>query len=93
MKLELEKLLKDLEQQIDFLANTNIIPGMEIDDVRQEMRLLIMTEYAKIPIEKLDNYNLGWWFMRLKWSMINLGNKERKEPVNNSFRFNQQAEE
>ncbi len=82
--MKLEELLQKLEPQISYLANSTKVPGMDKKDIAQELRLRIIAAYKKFP---LDIYKEGWWFKRLKWEVLNLFNKEKKEPTNRSIRM------
>lgn len=84
---KIDNLIKRLKPQIDFLSSIKI-PGMENKDVRQELCLLII-KTININLKYLDGnkYKAGWWFIRLKWEILNRFNKEKKEPVNRSMRI------
>ena len=90
--MTLEELLKKIDQQINFLGNTFKIPGMDRDDVKQELRLRIIEDFNKILLEDRDKYNEGWWFLKLKWSLINLSEKEGREPLNKALRVGRPGE-
>lgn len=81
--MSIEKLLKELNNQINYLSYSIRIPGMDKDDVAQELRLMVLKEYKKFG----NKYKSGWWFRRLKWYALNLLEKEKKEPVNKSVRI------
>ncbi len=85
--MTLEELLKKLEPQIQFLGNTMKILGMSKDDVKQELKLHVVEDFTKFTQEEHEKYREGWWFKRLKWFLINLSEKERKEPVNKAIRM------
>lgn len=84
MALTLNELLKKLEEQISYLSSSFKIPGMTKEDIAQELRMIIVSDYRKYPQEI---YNEGWWFKRLKWFLQNKSEKEKKEPVNRSVRI------
>lgn len=84
--MTLEELLKKIDQQIHFLGNTIKIPGMDRNDVTQELYTHVIEDFNKIASEDLDKYNEGWWFQRLKWFAINLLTKEKRDPINKSIR-------
>ena len=85
--MKVEELLEKLEVQIHYLGNTIRIPGMDRNDVKQELRLHILEDFSKISQEDHDKYNEGWWFKRLKWFAINLSEKEKREPLNKSIKM------
>ena len=77
-----EELLKDLEQAIDFLAYHFNINGYEKEDLKQELYLLIVQIWNK---HNNKDKGLGFWFLRCKWHLLNLVNKNMREPLNNSI--------
>jgi len=85
--MTLEELLNNLEEQISYLSNTIKIPGMDSNDIKQELRLNIIETLNKIPEPDREKYEKGWWFKRMKWFLLNLANKEKKEPINRSIRI------
>jgi len=85
--MTIEELLKKLEDQIDFLGNTFKIPGMDHNDIKQEMRLHVVEDFNHISQEEHAKYNEGWWFKRLKWFLINFSIREKKKPLNKSIRI------
>lgn len=85
--MDTKELLEKLEPQIQFLGNTFKIPGMDRNDIKQELRLRIVDDVNKMALEEREKYNEGWWFLRLKWSLINLLEKEGREPINRSVRI------
>ncbi len=87
--MKVEELINTLEPQIKYLSNIYKIPGMEKEDVQQELRLMVVNDFKKYPQE---SYNEGWWFKRLKWFLINKSMKEAKEPVNRSVRIHKFTE-
>jgi len=78
-------LIARLDQQLNFLASTNI-RGLEKDDVRQELVLMLLEDTKRNPGLLNENYSEGWWFKRLKWYLMNLREKEHRDPVNRSVR-------
>ena len=79
-----EELLTSLEKQLNYLSNTFKISGMEPADIKQELILMILENYAKNSDPKFEK---GWWFKRMQWHLSNLRNKASKEPVNRSVRI------
>ncbi len=84
MQVTKERLIQELDEQLSYLSNTKI-PGMERADIKQELILMVLKDYP--GHEDIDMFSKGWWFKRLKWYLLNLIEKERKEPVNKAFRF------
>ena len=80
------ELIKKLEPQLKYLSNTKI-RGLEKEDVKQELALMLLEDVKKNPDFLKESYNEGWWFKRLKWHLLNLKEKEHREPVNRSVRF------
>ena len=60
---------------------------MESEDIAQELSMMVLYDVKKNPAFLEDTYAEGWWFKRLKWYLLNLKEKEHKEPVNKSIRF------
>ena len=79
-------LVKFLEPQLKYLANTSI-KGMEKEDIKQELVMMVLEDIKKNPDFLDPTYKEGWWFKRLKWHMLNLKEKEQRDPVNRSVRF------
>lgn len=84
--LSKEELLKLLNPQIDYLSQSFKIAGMEREDIAQELRISVLLDYSKNS-DKADVESQGWWFQRLKWYVMNLREKESKEPINRSVRI------
>lgn len=80
------ELLKKIEPQLKYLSNTRIC-GMEKEDIQQELTLTLLEDVRKNPDFLKESYKEGWWFKRLKWYLLNLKEKESREPVNRSIRF------
>lgn len=84
--LSKEELLKLLEPQVDYLSQSFKVPGMEKEDLSQELKIMILLDYCKNS-DKSDVECQGWWFQRLKWYIMNIKERESKEPVNKSTRI------
>jgi len=84
--VNISELLHHLKPQISFLSKSGI-RGMESADIAQELYMMILNDVEKNPIFLADTYAEGWWFKRLKWYLLNLKEKEHREPVNKSIRF------
>lgn len=85
-----EQLLKMMESQVKYLSSSFKIPGMEKEDIAQELRVMLIEDFRKQQQKENINddiYTEGWWFKRLKWHVQNLLEKEKKEPVNRSVRI------
>jgi len=80
------ELVKKLDPQLKYLSNT-VIRGMEKADVKQELTMMVLEDVKKNPDFLSLTYEEGWWFKRLKWHMLNLKEKEHRDPVNRSIRF------
>lgn len=76
-----EELLKDLEQLIDFLAYHFNIKGYDKEDLKQELYLLVLDTWNK---KSYKNKKLGFWFLRCKWHLLNLIAKEQREPLSSA---------
>ena len=81
-----EELIKKLEPQLKFLANTKI-RGLDREDVKQELIIMILQDIKKHPKYLEPTYLEGWWFKRLKWYLMNLREKEHRDPINRSLSY------
>lgn len=81
-----EKLILKLKDQIKFLSNQKI-RGLDTEDIEQELMLMVLEDVKKNPKFLAEEYSEGWWFKRLKWHIQNLREKEHRDPVNKSLRF------
>jgi len=81
------ELIKKLEPQIKYLSTSTKVRGLERDDIKQELILMVLEDVKKNPKFLEETYSEGWWFKRLKWILLNLREKEHREPVNRSIRF------
>ena len=80
-----EELILELKGQLDYLSHSTKIIGMEADDIRQELVIVILQDYAKFS--NFTQYGIGWWFKRLKWALQNIIEKERRDPINRATRI------
>ena len=86
MENEIEELIKKLKTQFDYLCSIKI-KGMAKEDVRQELILYVLETIKENPKYLENKYKLGWWFIRLKWRVLNKMTKENREPINKSTRL------
>lgn len=86
MSTSVEQLLIKLDDQLSHLSKSRI-RGLDADDVKQELVVMVLEDVKKHPKFLDDEYEEGWWFQRLKWYMLNLKEKEHKDPINKSTRY------
>ena len=91
MKKELRKsdiknvddLIKDLNQSINYLATKYFIAGFSKSDLKQELYLKIIMDYTKF-----GRKSRGWWFERLQWYIYNMIKKSELSPLSNAITLN-----
>ena len=84
--MEVAQLIASLSNQIKYLASQKI-RGLEKEDIQQELTVMVLEDVKKHPEFLNDQYEEGWWFKRLKWYLMNLREKEHRDPVNKSARY------
>ena len=74
-----DELFEKLKPSIKYLAYKFKIGGYIQEDLKQIMYLEILNSYNEHADKGLD-----WWFLRLKWSLLNLSKKEYiRNPLSN----------
>lgn len=81
----LGELLNDLEQPIDYLSYLwRGIMKMEKPDLKQELYLLVIKTW-KTYKRGVKDKGSDWWFMRMKWHLLNILKKSNRKPLINSI--------
>jgi len=83
--MEFEEYLKSVEPIIYLIAKNNRIPGYEIEDVQQEIRLKIWENFNKYD-KKLEKYKAGWVNKLSRNLIIDLNryeNRDKRKALNN----------
>jgi len=70
-KRSLEQLLEEIKGPLTFLSNHFHLSGYGSKDLLQIMRLHIIETYKK-NTEYYSRRKLGFWFIRCRWSLLNL---------------------
>jgi DNA-directed RNA polymerase specialized sigma24 family protein len=81
-RISLEELLVILNPQIKYLSRYLKIKGYEKDDLAQELRLKVIED---VRLKKGYRKGISWWFKRLKWHIIYIYRRERREPLTKSI--------
>jgi len=72
----LDDLINELESAIDYLCYSFRIPGYTKEDLKQELRLMIVKHYKRNKDKGLD-----WWFIRCKWRLLEIVKKSITNPL------------
>ncbi|MFX0084345.1 MAG: hypothetical protein ACFFAU_01625 [Candidatus Hodarchaeota archaeon] len=84
-KKTVEDLLKELEESLTYLSFQFRIPGMQPEDVKQELIVKVLEDWKKYKDKRREK---GFWFLRLKWHLLNLIKASQRDPLNLSVNIN-----
>lgn len=76
----LDDLLKKLKSGIEWLSYIFNIKGYSRTDLKQHLILKVVKDY-----KGNEDKGTGYWFIRLKWHLLNLAKKESNNPLSNSI--------
>lgn len=81
----LGEVLDDLEQPIDYLAYlwTGIM-RMSKQDLKQELYLLVVKTWKSYK-KNIKTKGKDWWFMRMKWHLLNILKFSKRKPLIDSI--------
>ena len=78
-KKKVEDLLKELDGSMSYLSYQFRIPGMQPNDIKQELTLKILEDWKIYKNKKREK---GFWFLRCKWHLLNMLKSSQREPLN-----------
>jgi len=78
-KKTVKKLLKELDKSLIYLSYQFRIPGLQPKDIKQELILKILEDWKKYKNEERGK---GFWFLRLKWQLLNTLKASQRDPLN-----------
>jgi len=82
---DIDRLLKDISPPIGYLSRSFRIPGMQAEDIRQEIYKVIIETYQKDP-RYYGNRKDGFWFIRARWHLLNIrGSVFKRDVLTNSI--------
>ena len=77
-----EDLIDNLNQPINYLSNKYYVDGFGKNDLKQELYLKIIIDY-----DKFGKKSRGWWFKRLQWYIYNMIKKSELKPLSSAIRL------
>ena len=78
-KKKVEDLLKELDESMSYLSYQFRIPGMQPKDIKQELTLKILEDWKEYKNKKRGK---GFFFLRLKWHLLNILKSSQRNPLN-----------
>jgi len=83
-KNQIKNILIELDDAFDFLGWKYNIQGMTKDDIKQELRLMVL-QLCKNKKNGVDDKGLGWWFNRAQWHLLNKLTRSKRKPLDKSI--------